>query len=109
MRWRKEEGGGGITGGTVTTAGNLVLQTVRDGRLLAYSADKGDKLFEVQTGMEEGRRGAGGMGPPITYMLEGQQYVAVMGGTGAVVGTVQRPVVPAPPKLMTYAVKNRRN
>lgn len=109
MRWRKEDGGGGITGGTVTTAGNLVLQTVRDGRLLAYSADKGDKLFEVQTGMEEGRRGAGGMGPPITYMLDGQQYVAVMGGTGAVVGTAKPPILPAPPKLMTYAVKNRRN
>lgn len=85
MRWRKE-GGGSVTGGTVTTAGNLVLQTVRDGRLLAYSADKGEKLFEVQTGMEEGRRGAGGMGPPITYMLKRQQYIAVMGGTGAVFG-----------------------
>ena len=32
MRWR-QPGGGGIGGGTMTTAGNLVFQTVNDGRL----------------------------------------------------------------------------
>jgi quinohemoprotein ethanol dehydrogenase len=72
--WRMP-GGGGIGGGTVSTAGNLVLQTINDGRLLAYSADKGEKLLEIQTG----RRG---LGPPITYELDGKQYVALMGGTG---------------------------
>ena len=76
-RWRRS-GGGSIGGGTVTTAGNLVLQVVPDGRLIAYSADKGDKLLEVQTGLR------GGMGPPITYLLDGKQYVSVMGGTGPV-------------------------
>ncbi|PYI87415.1 MAG: hypothetical protein DME26_06215, partial [Verrucomicrobia bacterium] len=44
-RWRTP-GGGGIGGGTVTTAGNLVLQVINDGRLIAYSADKGEKLLE---------------------------------------------------------------
>jgi quinohemoprotein ethanol dehydrogenase len=72
--WRTP-GGGGIGGGTVTTAGNLVLQVINDGRLLAYSADKGEKLFEVQTGRT-------GMGPPITYQIDGKQYVALMGGLG---------------------------
>ncbi len=75
-RWRGN-GGGSIGGGTVTTAGNLVLQVIPDGRLVAYSADKGEKLLDVQTGLR------GGMGPPITYMLDGKQYVAFMGGTGA--------------------------
>ena len=74
-RWRTP-GGGGIGGGTVTTAGNLVLQVIPDGRLLAYSADKGEKLLDVQTGLR------GGMGPPITYVFDGKQYVALMGGTG---------------------------
>jgi len=78
-RWRTP-GGGGIGGGTVTTAGNLVLQVIPDGRLVAYSADKGEKLLDVQTGLR------GGMGPPITYMLDGKQYVALMGGTGTIVG-----------------------
>ena len=35
----------------MTTAGNLVFQVLGDGRLLAYSADKGQKLFEIQTGL----------------------------------------------------------
>jgi quinohemoprotein ethanol dehydrogenase len=76
-RWRTP-GGGGIGGGTVTTAGNLVFQVINDGRLMAYSADKGEKLLEVQTGLR------GGMGPPITFMLDGKQYVALAGGTGQV-------------------------
>jgi quinohemoprotein ethanol dehydrogenase len=73
--WRTP-GGGGIGGGVVTTAANLVFQVINDGRLLAYSADKGDKLFELQTGRT-------GMGPPITYMVDGKQYVALMGGLGS--------------------------
>ena len=74
-RWRAPVGGS-IGGGTVTTAGNLVIQVVPDGRLMAYTADKGEKLLEVQTGMR------GGMGPPITYSLDGKQYIAFTGGTG---------------------------
>jgi quinohemoprotein ethanol dehydrogenase len=78
-RWRTP-GGGGIGGGTVTTAGNLVVQVINDGRLVAYTADKGEKLMEVQTGLR------GGMGPPITFMLDGKQYVAFAGGTGQPAG-----------------------
>jgi hypothetical protein len=76
-RWRMP-GGGGIGGGTVTTSGNLVIQVIPDGRMVIYSADKGDKLYEVQTGLR------GGMGPPITYQVDGKQYVSFMGGTGPV-------------------------
>jgi hypothetical protein len=75
-RWRAQ-GGGGIGGGTVTTAGNLVFQVIPDGRLVAYTADKGEKILDVQTNLR------GGMGPPITYMLDGKQYVALAGGSGA--------------------------
>jgi PQQ-dependent dehydrogenase (methanol/ethanol family) len=88
-RWRSP-GGGGIGGGTVTTAGNLVFQVVNDGRLLAYSADKGEKLLEIQTGLR------GGMGPPITFMVDGKQYVALNGGTGQVAGGGGRGGAPAP-------------
>jgi PQQ-dependent dehydrogenase (methanol/ethanol family) len=76
-RWRTL-GGGGIGGGTVTTASNLVFQVINDGRLMAYTADKGEKLLEIQTGLR------GGMGPPITFMMDGKQYVALAGGTGQV-------------------------
>jgi PQQ-dependent dehydrogenase (methanol/ethanol family) len=110
MKWRMP-GGGGIGGGTVTTAGNLVFQAINDGRLVAYSADKGEKLLEIQTGLR------GGMGPPITYQIDGKQYVAVMGGTGVVQprngqAVAAPPAMPpatitAPPplpKLLTYSL-----
>jgi quinohemoprotein ethanol dehydrogenase len=120
-RWRRE-GGGASGGGTVTTAGNLVLQVVPDGRLIVYSADKGEKLHEIVTGFRQG------MGPPITYMVDGKQYVTLMGGRGVVVappagagggaGTAAAPGgagaagrggapdlgPPLPPKILTYAL-----
>ena len=111
-RWRTP-GGGGIGGGTVSTAGNLVFQVIPDGRFLAYSADKGEKLLEIQTGLR------GGMGPPITYMLDGKQYVSLMGGTGPVTpnpggGATPVPAAnaapaapvgpPVPPKLYTFVL-----
>ena len=65
------------------------LRFAPDGRLFAYSADKGEKLLEVQTGLK------GGMGPPITYMLDGKQYIALAGGMGNVVNNFQPP--PPPP------------
>ena len=81
-RWRAPEGGS-IGGGTVTTAGNLVFQVTNDGKLLAYSADKGEKLLEIKTDL------GGGMGPPITYQIDGKQYVTLAGGTGKVVPRYQ--------------------
>ncbi len=99
MRWRTP-GGGGIGGGTVTTAGNLVFQVLSDGRLLAYSADKGEKLLEIETGLHSG------MGPPITWQLNGRQYVSLMGGVGAVTGNAGpgNKATPNPPRLLTYVL-----
>jgi quinohemoprotein ethanol dehydrogenase len=97
-------GGGSIGGGTVSTAGNLVLQVIPDGRLVAYRADTGEKLLDVKTGLH------GGMGPPITYMLDGKQYISLAGGTGSVTPSVGLPPAPpsttAPglPKLLTFVL-----
>ncbi|MGF6555860.1 quinohemoprotein ethanol dehydrogenase [Pseudomonas sp. S30_BP2TU TE3576] len=64
-------------GGTLSTAGNLVFQGTADGNLIAYSADKGKKLwsFAAQTGI---------VAAPISYRFEGEQYIAVMAGWGGV-------------------------
>ena len=64
-------------GGTLATAGNLVFQGNADGYFVAYSADKGTKLwsFPTQTGV---------IAAPITYMVDGEQYVAIMAGWGGV-------------------------
>src|SRR6185436_19054243 len=108
-RWRTI-GGGSIGGGTLTTAGNLVFQVIPDGRLVAYTADKGEKLLEIQTGLR------GGMGPPMTYQLDGKQYISLMGGTGVVVARNAEPgAAPPPPtaqtvlpKLMTFVLDGKQ-
>ncbi|MEW6213432.1 MAG: PQQ-dependent dehydrogenase, methanol/ethanol family, partial [Acidobacteriota bacterium] len=61
--------------GTLTTAGNLVFQGTADGRFVAYSADRGEKLWEFNVGI-------GVMGSPVTYEIDGIQYVSVMAGWG---------------------------
>jgi quinohemoprotein ethanol dehydrogenase len=76
-RWRNEVGGAS-GGGTVTTAANLVIQVAPDGRVIFFSADKGEKLHEINTGLRQG------MGPPVTYMIDGKQYLTLIGGRGVV-------------------------
>ncbi len=99
--WRTP-GGGGIGGGAVTTAGNLVFQTTNDGRLLAYSADKGEKLLDIALG----RFAAG---PPITFLLDGKQHIAVMAGSGRK-ATLSGPTdaqVDDPPLLYVFALDSK--
>src|SRR5262249_49913027 len=101
-KWRAM-GGGSIGGGTVTTAGNLVFQSLGNGHLRAFSADKGDQLLDIATGQ------TGGMGPPITFMLDGKQYVAVAGGQGQVTGgrgaaAATPATTPVLPRLYVYVL-----
>lgn len=62
-------------GGVLTTAANLLFQGTGDGRFVAYRADSGLKLWQAQTQ-------TGVIAPPISYQIEGEQYVAVMAGWG---------------------------
>ncbi len=64
-------------GGTLSTAGNLVFQGTAAGQMHAYSADKGEALwqFEAQSGI---------VAAPMTFELAGRQYVAIMAGWGGV-------------------------
>jgi PQQ-dependent dehydrogenase (methanol/ethanol family) len=66
-------------GGVLSTAGNLVFQGNADGELVAYNAETGERLWSVKTQ-------TGVLAPPITYSIDGEQYVAVVAGWGAIWG-----------------------
>jgi quinohemoprotein ethanol dehydrogenase len=101
LKWNVE-GGGGIGGGTVTTAGNLVFQTINDGRFRAIRADNGEILFETKTGRT-------GMAPPITYEVDGKQYVAFGGGLGRAATIVgpNNASVDNPPIMFVFALDGK--
>jgi quinohemoprotein ethanol dehydrogenase len=99
-------------GGTLSTAGNLVFASVNT-RLIAYRADNGDVLMDITTGLSQ-------MGPPMTFMLDGKQYVAIAGGPpqaggrgpggpgGALGGAPATTAVPLQPsRLLVYALDGK--
>jgi quinohemoprotein ethanol dehydrogenase len=63
------------SGGTLSTAGNLVFQGRGDGKFVAYRATDGKQLWEFDTGV-------GIMAGPMSYSVNGTQYIAVMAGWG---------------------------
>ncbi len=103
-RWR-HEAGGATGGGALSTDGNLVFQTTMLGELFVLRADTGEKLFEVDTKLR-------GAGPPITYEVNGRQYVTFQSGAGNTRGRNAEPGAEnvireskAPkPKMFTFAL-----
>jgi quinohemoprotein ethanol dehydrogenase len=61
------------SGGTLSTAGNLVFQGRADGTFSAYRATDGRRLWEFDAGV-------GIAAAPMTYAVDGVQYVAVLAG-----------------------------
>jgi len=62
-------------GGILSTGGGLVFQGAADGFFNVYEARSGKKLHSIQTGTAI-------MAAPMTYEVDGEQYIAVMAGYG---------------------------
>jgi quinohemoprotein ethanol dehydrogenase len=98
-RWRAEGAGAGpFSGGSLSTAGNLVFSSVND-RLMAFRADTGEKLLDLETGLSQ-------MGPPVTFMLDGKQYITVAGGPPQGAGRGGAATAPARPSRLLALVLN---
>ena len=63
-------------GGTLVTAGNVVFQGTANGHFSAYDATTGKRLWRFNAGL-------GIISAPITYTVQGKQYVSVLVGYGA--------------------------
>ena len=78
-------------GGTLATGGNLVFQGDASGMFRAHDARTGKELWSFNAGR-------GVMAGPITYRVDGVQYVAVLAGYGGSMGmAVNAPWMPTPP------------
>lgn len=62
-------------GGVLSTAGGLVFQGRGTGDLVALDASTGEELHRVYVGLSM-------MAAPMTYAVDGQQYIAILTGTG---------------------------
>jgi len=62
-------------GGVLTTAGNLVAQGDAAGNFNVYRADSGEKLWSMSAQSAV-------MAGPMSYEVNGEQYIAVMSGWG---------------------------
>jgi quinohemoprotein ethanol dehydrogenase len=73
--WRVDHRGP-WNGGAVATGGNLVAQGDAAGYFNVYRADTGEKLWSTfaQSAI---------MGGPVTYEVDGEQYIAVLSGWGS--------------------------
>jgi quinohemoprotein ethanol dehydrogenase len=92
-------------GGTLATAGGLVFQGLADGYVHAYSAQDGKDLWSFFAGVAA-------TGVPITYSVNGRQYLSItagpLGGSTALFGSVSArwgwdPRV-HPRRLLTFAL-----
>ncbi len=61
--------------GVLTTAGGLLFQGDLTGRFSVYDAKTGEHLHSIETGTSM-------LAAPMTYKVNGEQYVAVMAGWG---------------------------
>jgi len=88
-------------GGVLTTAANLVFQGRADGVLAAYRATDGQQLWKFDAG-------TGIMAPPVTYLVNGIQFVSVMVGWGGADAAFNAPnrgkIKPGYGRILTFAL-----
>ena len=87
--WSYEQRAAFLTG-TISTGGNLVFVGDLDRRFRAFDARNGDILWET-------RLGTSVQGHPVTFAIDGKQYIAVttaMGARGVSPRTVPRVIAP---------------
>jgi len=89
--WRAERPGP-WNGGALSTAGNLVFEGTGYGQFEAFRANSGEKMWSAstQSGMTAG---------PISYTVDGEQYVAILAGWGGVMPLAAGEVALQSPRL----------
>ena len=77
IKWEYHNGAP-LWAGVMTTAGGLVFTGTPEGEFLALDDETGEVLWSFQTG-------SGIVGQPITWEMDGEQYVTIVSGWGGAV------------------------
>jgi mono/diheme cytochrome c family protein len=86
--WRIDRSGP-WNGGTLATAGGLVFQGTIDGRFQALDARTGEVRWEHDNGVPS-------LSGPMSYAIDGEQFVTVLGGFGTALYLVAPALAPLP-------------
>ncbi|AUH64971.1 PQQ-dependent methanol/ethanol family dehydrogenase [Paracoccus zhejiangensis] len=77
--WKWEfKNGAPLWSGVMTTAGGLVFFGTPEGKFIALDDSTGEELWSFQTG-------SGIVGQPVTWDMDGEQYVSIVSGWGGAV------------------------
>jgi len=101
--WRAERPGP-WNGGTLSTAGNLVFEGTGYGQFEALRATTGEKLWSASAA-------SGVIAGPISYLANGEQYVAILVGWGGVLPLaageigLQRPRMANVPRMLAFKLR----
>lgn len=92
-----------LAGGVLATAGDLVFQGTGDGYFTAHNAFTGAELwrFAAHSGI---------VAAPVSYKIDGEQYIAVLSGVGGVASLASglgAPDVPAKGRLLAFKLGGR--
>jgi alcohol dehydrogenase (cytochrome c) len=77
VKWNLKNGAP-LWGGVMTTAGGLVFTGNPEGDFMAINDETGEVVWKFQTG-------TGIVGQPVTYDIDGEQYIAIVAGWGGAV------------------------
>jgi alcohol dehydrogenase (cytochrome c) len=77
VKWNLKNGAP-LWGGVMTTAGGLVFTGNPEGDFMAINDETGEVIWKFQTG-------TGIVGQPVTYDIDGEQYIAIVAGWGGAV------------------------
>jgi alcohol dehydrogenase (cytochrome c) len=89
-RWTYRINAPSIEAGVLTTASDMLFSGARDGSFFALDARTGRLLWQTNLGPSVS---AG----PITYAVNGKQYVSIMAGSSMFTFGLREPAAPAPP------------
>jgi glucose dehydrogenase len=71
-----------LVGGVLATAGDLLFMGEGNGNFNAYNSETGELLWQTSAS-------AGVNAPPVTYQVDGKQYIAVAAGGNSLFGFKQ--------------------